>query len=269
LRESPCLGHTASQTKFASALFSVGGGSQQRAIGSGAHAQQELGLFGWWFEGMSDHGEAYVVVAASKPFFGNKYSHEALVPERFPPLKDRLKSLPRNTLFDEMGKGYRAGRIATYPAHRDKILLAELLSRGPVGDPAVYQIVMGTFDDSGSGLVVNSRMLSFLDVLQQRNEVGLYAAALERLCAGAKRDGGLQYYAMAALFGAMGRNRIDFSQVALSFLERDQFAGLSLFYLGHDTCGVKLVQALSAIAVRPELEKDKQDALRQMKLGCK
>jgi hypothetical protein len=168
-----------------------------------------------------------------------------------------------------MGKGYRTGHIATYPAHRDKILLAELLSRGALSDAELYQIVIGTFDDSDSGLVVNSRMLSLLDVLQQRNEVGLYTPALERLCAGAKRDGGLQYYAMAALFGAMGRNRIDFSAAALAFLERDQFAGLSLSYLKHNACDAKTIQALSAIAVRPELEKDKQDALRQMKAGCK
>jgi hypothetical protein len=251
--------------------FSAPAGSEQRVIGKGKHAEQELGLFKWWLEGISSQGEAYVVVGASKPFFGNKYAREALVPERFPPLKDRLKSLPRNTLFDEMGKGYRAGRLVTYPSQRDKVLLAELLSRGPVGDPEVYQIVMGTFDphDNQSGLVVNSRMHSFLSVLEERNELGLYAPALERLCVGAKRDSGLSIYSVGALFGAMAQNRIDFSRAALAFLERDQFAGSSLFYLKRNACDAKTIQALSEIAVRPELEKDKQDALRQMRAGCK
>ena len=210
-----------------------------------------------------------MTVGASKPFFGKKYPGEALVAERFPPLSRRLKDLPRSALSNEIGKGYRPPYIVTYPQQRDTIVLAELLSRGPLSDAEVFQIVVGTFDQAANGLVVNARIQALLGVLQERKELNLYSAVFEKLCAGAKRDGGLQDYALSSLYGSMALNRIDFSQAALAFLQRDQFVRTSLFYLERNACGAKTVQALSEITVRLEFEKDKQDALRQMKARCK
>jgi len=244
-------------------------GAEQRVIGRGAHLEQEIGLFQWWLQGLLSHGEGYVAVGASKPFF--EHPREALVPERFPPLKDRLKSFPRNTLFDELGKGHDGLYVTNYPSKRDTILLTELLSRGPLADVEVYQVIIGPFDrrDYQSGLIVNQRLLSFLRVAEERKELSSYTPALERLCIQTKRDGGLQEYAVGNLFGAMARNRIDFSRVALAFVERDQFTRFSLYYLKSYACGEKTAQALSALAVKPEFANYKQDALRQMRARCK
>jgi hypothetical protein len=65
--------------------FPAAAGSQRRVIGKGAHAEQELGLFGWWFEGISDHGEAYVVVGASKPFLVTSIRMRHWFPNDFHP----------------------------------------------------------------------------------------------------------------------------------------------------------------------------------------
>lgn len=243
--------------------------SGQRVFGRGVHEQQELGLLSWGFEALSTQGVAYVAVVASKPFFRGSFPREAVIPERFPPLKLRLAGVPRNTLLDELGKGYRAPALVTYPSDRDQVLLAELLSRGPLTDQEIYQIILGPFDHAESGLVVNQRVISFLDALQERNEVPLYAAALERFCYSARTDGGLQVYAIGNLLGAMAHNHIDFSNAALTFVARDQATRISLSYLERFACGAKAVQALSGITVKPEFEKDKQYALVQMRARCK
>lgn len=243
--------------------YPLSAGAEQRVVGRGVHAEQESGMFSWWLEGASIQGRAYVAIGTSKSFF--TYPPEALIPERFPPFRDRLKSMSRPTIFGELGKGYRPPYMATYPSRRDSFLLAELLSRGPVDDVEIHQLVIGPFDQRDDWRVVNSRLLSFLDIVQQRNELASYSSALERLCQLAKRDGGLQEVAVRALFGAMARNQIDFSRAALSLVERDQFTEAGLYYLGRNARDERTLRALSDLAVTANMTRNKQDALRQIK----
>ena len=252
---------TAVQLNYAESSASSG----QQVVGAGTHLQQERGIFGWRLVGVSVGGDAYLSISMTKPFFRSEYPADALVPERFPPLRDRLKALPRTALFGELGKGY-VPRRGNYPAGRDRIVVNELFSRGPVSDIEVSRIVMGDFELNRSEWeVVNSRMHSFLEVVQQRGELSAYSPGLERLCMTAKPGGAFSDTVLSAVYGTMGRNKVDFSRVALALMNRDEFVKSSLWHLSWYAQTEEVFQSLSRSALEPEYEPMKQAALKQIR----
>src|SRR5260370_664031 len=157
---------------------------KERLIGLGDHIKTELGSHNMWFDAVTNEGTAYVGIGMSKFALRSEYPPEAfMVSERFPPLRVRLKNVPRQALFEEIGKGYVAPRLLTYPGTRDAIVLAELLSRGPMSDAEVRETIVGGFDkgDVESANVVNSRVGAFLQAVEEDKNLSEYAPALERL----------------------------------------------------------------------------------------
>jgi hypothetical protein len=234
--------------------------------GKGEYVQQEIGTFGWWLEATSNEGKAHLLISVTKLVYARLHPPAVLVPERFPPLKDRLHGLRREALFDELGKGYDPRRILTYPSARDKIVLSELLSRGPVADAEVHRIFMGDF--KGEILdwrVIHSRVHSFLDAAEARMEIPSYAPALERLCMGAREREGLSEMTLHGLVGKLHLNGVDFSRAALSIVERNQFPRVGFAYLDRYAASEEVFQKLAAMAVPPERQKDKEHALKRMR----
>lgn len=241
-------------------------GLERQVSGRGKYPPQEAGMFNWWLEGLSKEGRAYVAVGTTKAFFGKTYPIEALVSERFPPLRDRLRAVSRTTLFDELGKGYKSPLIRSYPAARDQIVLDELLARGQLSDLELQQVVFGKFErDRKEWQVVNSRLLNFLNAARQRANLSSYADALMRLCLAATENSSLNETTVLGMFGVLARNRVDASPVAFSLVERDQFAKSGLYYLGNHAQGEAAMQRLSSTNVRPQLHRTKEDALQQMR----
>lgn len=240
---------------------------KEQAIGLGQHIRTERGSYQTWFTSLSIGAKAYVAVGMSKPIFSNIYPPDAYqVRERFPPLRLRLVGVAREDLLREIGKGYVSSQILSYPINRDTIVLTALLSRGPVSDPEVEEIVIGAFNmgDSQSALVVNSRLIAFLKALEGRDELAEYAPAPGRVFLSASIQRGFEDAVIGHVFGAMERHQIDFSYAALAFLEHGQFAGPSLSYLEKHVRDEKTLRRLSEIALKGELDEERDVVLKNI-----
>jgi len=219
-----------------------------------------------WFAAVTNEGTAYVGFGMSK--FALEYPPEAfMVPERFPPLRVRLKNVPRQALFEEIGKGYVAPRLLTYPRTRDAIVLAELLSRGPMSDAEVRETIVGGFDkgDVESANVVNSRVGAFLQAVEESKNLSAYAPALERLFLDVPIHSAFQGAVMGHVFAAMMQHHIDFSHAAFAFLERDRFGSGSLHYLEKNVRDEQTLRKLTEIKVTPALQHAKTRAVENIK----
>lgn len=152
----------------------------------------------------------------------------AYVPERFPPLKDRLAEWSRSEVIGEIGKTLRAeGPIKAF-ANRDKILFGEALSRGlsaeelrrlfvPAGPPQFFW---------------GRRVDAFLAVLVERQQVSRYRDVLAELA--------LQYGQMPvegrgaadAIFRRLARtNEVDLSKEAIECISRCNWRDGAFAYL--------------------------------------
>jgi len=126
-------------------LYVNPGGAALGIAGTGKHRESEIGGLSWTAAAFGDPRGAYIGILMSKAFTSWRYPLGAyLVPERFPPLEERLKSLPRPTLFDELGGGPAHRQYSGYFAvERDRLILREIMSRGPVSDREIEQIILG------------------------------------------------------------------------------------------------------------------------------
>jgi hypothetical protein len=228
----------------------------------GDYTRTERGSYHMWFAALVAEGRAYVGVGLSKWML--QYPRAASqVRERFPPLRERLASVSRQALFEELGKGYAAGRILTYPENRDAIILEEILSRGPLTDAEVRQAVIGTFDDRAfdSGEVINLRVIAFLRALQGPKQLAAYAPALESVLLGAPIHSATEDFVIGHVFASMERYKIDFSPAAFAFLERGRYTRQSLFYLSFNAQNEKTLHKLEGISVAPEFQTEKKSAI--------
>ena len=216
--------------------------------------------------GESKGSEGYVGVILGKLIFPNAYPPDAVdVPERFPPLRQRLHTTPRPELFIELGKGYDPRMGFSYPTNRDAIVMGELLSRGALSQAELRQVLVGPFDkgDYHSALLLGERATAFFRAAEEHNQVGVYALAIANVFLDVPIHGAGDY-PVGRVFGAMERNRIDFSSGAFAFLEHARYVRPSLAYLGRFAHDKATLQRLSAINVAPEFKKEKERALRNI-----
>lgn len=236
-------------------------------LGAGDYEPTSQGSYHMWFMATSSKSTAYVAVGMSKPIFSDKYPSEAYqVPERFPPLRLRLTSVPRQALFGELGKGFGARGIGVYPTNRDTIVVGELLSRGPLSEAEIREIVIGSFDkgDYQSAMLIIDRLSAFLQAVNRHHELATYASALERIFLTVPIHRNAQGAVIGHVFGSMERHQVNFSHAALSFLARDRFSSSSLRYLENNVRDAQTLQRLAEIGVKPELEEAKRAALKKI-----
>ena len=240
-------------------------GGKQRVRGLGEYRTNATHTWFFWFNVLSVGDRAYATVSMSKPITSAvDYPAEAFqVPERFPPLRLRLSSLPRHALFDELGRGYASPKVQTYPTHRDAIVLRELLSRGPLSDVEIRQIILGlpgTGDDENPELVIQ-RTVALVRMAAGKKDLELCAPGLERLLSESNTDGYFWVGVVGHVLGAMETNHVDFSRAAMALVERGQFAGLCLQYLEKNGADEETLRRLAAVKVKPSLEVSKKNAL--------
>ena len=237
-------------------------------VGAVEHTKTERGSYQVSFVAMYGKESAYVALGLSKPILWSEYPPEAYqVRERFPPLRLRLANTARQALFEELGKGYIAPNILTYPTNRDAVVVRELLSRGPLSEAELRQVVVGGFGngDNLSALVVNSKVIAFLQAVQTDSELAACAPALGSIFIEVPIQRGLQDAVLGHVFRGMMDHHVDFSGAALAFVERDQFVSSSLFYLEKAIRDGEMLRRLAEIKVRPELEAQKKLVLENVR----
>ncbi|HLJ48469.1 MAG TPA: hypothetical protein VKU01_20785 [Bryobacteraceae bacterium] len=225
------------------------------------HRNTATGSYDVWLAALTDSIASHLAVAISKAIVYDKYPPDAdRVPERFPPLRSRLKNFSRAALFTELGKGYD-GSIASYPARRDAILLDELAARGPIADDEVKRIVFlnPEKNDYGNAQVVNERMNNLVQALTKSGQFARYAPTLTRILFQAPQQSLI--LAEHHVVGAMHSEHIDFSSDAINLLEQGRFVADALWYLRSDASDARVLRRLEQIAVEPQFQQDKSNAV--------
>jgi hypothetical protein len=246
---------------------------KQEVVGIGEYLKTERGIYNMGLSALARGDRGYIGVSLSKSIAGGSEPGASWVRERFPPLRDRLVTWTREALLEEVGKNSlpKGTNAPTFLSLRDAIVLRELLSRGPVSDAEVRRILFGGLDRSGAGTseFILERVIAFLDALESRNEMAAYAPSLESAFLGAPIHPAYEGAVMGHVVAAMDRHGIDFSRASLSFLERGQYVGQSLWYLGNHARDAETLRKMESIPVRPEMEDAKKYAVRgiRQKLG--
>jgi hypothetical protein len=247
---------------------------KQVALGTGEYIQTSRGVYVMWLSALASGDHAYIGVTLSKSIILAGAYGEANIPsgawevkERFPPLRDRLSSWSRDALLEELGKGAPGNDyLRRYPRTHDVIILQELLSRGPLSDAEVRQVVVGDFDkgDAYSAEVIDLRVGTFLLVVESRNELAAYAPALRSVLLGTPILAAYEDPVMGRVATAMDKHGIDFSEAALLCLERGRYTRMSLFYLQFHARDEQTLRKLQSIPVRPDLEDTKRFAVKRI-----
>jgi len=241
---------------------------KQDVFGRGEYVQTERAIYSLWLTALAKGDRAYIGVNLSKSITAGDPPGGRGIKERFPPLSERVLGWSRDTLLEEIGKDFSLeDRRRGYPVGRDAIILTELLSRGRVSDAEVRRIVIGGFDlgDVRGTEVIGRRVSAFLEALESRNELPVYAPSLASALLGAPLHPLYAEIVVGRVLAAMNRHGIDFSKEALSFLERGQYTRESLSYLESHVQDADTLRAVERIPVPPELEDNKQFALKTIR----
>ena len=237
---------------------------RERAIGMGKYIQTERGIYRLWFAAAALEGTGYVGIGMSKSMLLSGYPPEANgVRERFPPLRSRLANVARYALFEELGKGYEAHQLLTYPLNRDAIVINELLSRGPLSEVELDRIIVGPFEsgDLENGELINNRMIALLTALGERHELAHYAESVGRVLLRERIHPAMQESVAGHLFRAVQTENIDYSDMAISFLEQGRLADLSFLYLEQNSKDGSVLDKLARAKLAPNLETKRKAAM--------
>jgi hypothetical protein len=230
------------------------------------HVPTNRGDFRTSFAAVGMKGTAFVVITMAKQMFTEMYPLGSYrVRERFPPLRSRLMGMAKYALSAQLGAGYK-GDAFQYPSQRDAIVIEEFLSRGPLSNAEVWQIVVGEFVDRSypSSMILNSRLGALISALRTEGKIADYGEALAQVL----RDGPINPAEEDALcghvFGAMERHHVDYSAHALELIEGDRCVGLGLFFLSR-ALPPGDIGKIEALKVKPVYNSDKEMALHYMR----
>ena len=231
------------------------------------HVETELGNWNVSFSTVVQGSTGYVAIGISKPTHRVGYPEDAFeVPERFPPLRHLLLGVPRTKLFSELEKSYKSGAIPVKQrANRDRIVMDELLSRGPLSEEEMKQLVIGTMNalSYSDRLNVHTRLRVLLRAMENRNELTSYTRALAKLFIDAKEH--FEEFAVGNLLGTMERAKIEFSREAIQLMSVDKFSSLALQHLKHNAKDQDTLELLDRVAVNPKLSEDMDRAKKEIK----
>ncbi len=209
---------------------------------------------------------AFVVITMTKQMFAELYPLGSYrVRERFPPLRSRLAAVPKYALIAQLGAGYK-GDPFQYPSERDAVVIEELLSRGPLSNAEVRQIVVGEFDDLTyrSSMVLNSRLSALISVLETDASIADYGAALAQVLREAPINRAEEGALCGHVFGAMGRHHVDYAAQAFELIEGDRCVRQSLFYLSR-ALPPSDIGKIESLKVKPAYGSDKEMALHYLR----
>ncbi len=225
------------------------------------HERQERGAWRIRLLAKSQGTVGYVAVGITKAMLSYPVEADG-VPERFPPLRARIKTSTWEALLGEVGRGYVPKQLLTYPTNRDAIVIREIIGRGPLKTGELRSVLVGGFGDgdSFSALVLNCRMTAFLRAARDAKVLADYGSALKDIFLSLNIHS-TGDFVLGQWFNAMHQEGIDISPVALELLSHEKFINLSLFELrmyGRDRA---TLLKLAETAVPPQFEQKKKQAL--------
>jgi hypothetical protein len=238
-------------------------GTSVRVVGDGPHASNSArgGLI-WWLAADGNRERAILIISMAKRFSSDDYPLGSYsVPERFPPLRDRLRALGREKLITELERvAYDYVRWA--PLERNEIILRELLTRDPLNDWELKRVLLGPVTRSpGDSEFVGGRMLAFVNAASALNQVGVYANSIVRLFLGPGTPRTYEIYVIGHLFRVAEQNNVDLTEGAFELAEKGMFVHASLHYLGHHLEDEGALRRLLELRVAPGDESDKEYAI--------
>jgi hypothetical protein len=242
-------------------MFSDTEAGPQRVTGAASYLQTSRGIYRLGLRAEAIDGKGYIAVDMSKSLF--LYPPDADgVPERFPPLSTRLDGMSRSTLFSELGKGYNSqATLDMYPRNRDTIVMTELLSKGPVSNSELNEIVLGKFGDGKSEHteIILFRFNALLRALEETKQLAMYLPGLESLLheAVAPIAGSMSNSITGSFFAAMDKNKVDATSAAFAFLGKGKFVDLSLLYLQQHIHDTATLNKLAQLRVAAEFQDSK------------
>ncbi|MCC6368294.1 MAG: hypothetical protein IT165_32610 [Bryobacterales bacterium] len=220
---------------------------------------------GAWLRGH----EVDLVLKIDKACFGGLYPEgSSYVPERFPPLKDRISAWPRDRILQEIGKTWQAaGPMQAYP-NRDKILMREALRRGLTSRELETILVAASPRQDFLGLRVDAVMKMVVEL----NQVPRYHEAIASAISARDR---IDPYTIRSLFVMLaGVQQDDFSNEALecvahcTFPDAPGFPMGAFYYLG-ERATAETARKLSETVVPERLQKMKGATLLRIGLRLK
>ena len=242
------------------------------AVGKGSFEGVPAGVDFWSLAAAKEGEEAFISISWLKGNGDEKPLGSVHVRERFPPLADRLKTVPIEALYSEIGKRHGPNPRPD-PGARDEIVIGEILSRGELSEsdirrivfPASTKVPATTKGRRTSGMIANSRLASLLAATSRRKELPKYASALADLLLTSPADSGAAHAQAVSLLGALHRAGIDANDTALQLLRRDEFVGVSLAFLARFAHGPDIVNQLSETQVPPQFQSLKKETLQTIR----
>ena len=208
-------------------------------------------LKGYEFDlaGYSAQDKHYFCVLTGKRLFPNIFDPTTLfIPERFPPLSERLKPLTVNALLKELGEG----------RERDAVVVDEILSR-PLTPEEFHRLV----DLSGPGKA--DRISLVIDEMVRLNKVKQFSGPVSELMRQYEQEQGKDVEALSAILRSLrGCSQVNFSDTALDLIKRQLAIQESLLYLQFRGETKEQAEALMELPVPAGMERLKRLAYRQV-----
>ena len=195
--------------------------------------------------GFEDRGVWLIKVSIGKPLVRDNYPVRALIPERFPPLDELVRTWSFRRIWNEVGATY--AKDGDLSEHRDRMLIDELVDRGLTTDEIVELMI----NTDPSNLPMRAH-----DVLAPLREHGKAKAVVPAIFAPVlkfyERTGPRAASAAEALFHEASRNcgGEAMESAALRVLAAGLFVDGPLRYLSNCSASQETLDRLERITVR-------------------
>jgi hypothetical protein len=198
------------------------------------------------------HNRAYMCLWAGKQLF-HFDRDTAFIPERFPPLKQRLKNAATSSLLNQL----------TGPRPRVFVVADELVSRKLT--PAEFNKMLDVPANE-----LPHRLSLILGAINETKMVAQYKDEILRLVVKYSQQSEYNPTVLGTILrGLTGRKEIDLSQTALDLIAKGMEIGLSLGYLMSRGDTKETAEKLQALKVPENLENLKRVAVGEILLRVK
>ncbi len=245
------------------------------ALGSTTIEQTQFDIYWVHVFARPAQNRAILGVRISKVAFTSDYPAEAvLVPERFPPLRDRITGSSRLELFAELEKDFQSTSPVYYPRARTQVLDRELLRRGELSDAEVEKITLREFTNRAArkwvwteDLIPSYRLNAFLSAAADLGQLPRYEHAVTGLIDLVPPTTAevMTSQLAARILDAMRNAGVNSSQPAFALIEKRRFVRTALFHLSRLSPTEELIDRLSSIDVPPELAREQLRTIANMK----
>jgi hypothetical protein len=205
-------------------------------------------------------GISLVFKIAKAPFAFFYPDESVYVPERFPPLRERIATWSRNQILSEIGRMWsERGSIQAYP-NRDRILIREALVRG-VSESELQAILL---PQAPRPEFLLTRVGTTIRILASLNKVGSYRELIARSMLERGRSRGGSRIADYLFTGLLNYRAEDFTREALECVATCVYPEGAFIYL-QERGTEETVRALEESPVTPPLHEKREATVERLR----